>query len=224
MKYICISIILIACVVANVFNRKKKFALYGFISVILISLLLEFTIFNVKSYRLDFSKNNKYDYNYNNLNENIMEYSDGTKYINISNIDDEIKTIYVEFENVKENEYIDYQIIYGDETTSRRGLPSKQYTPSVENTKYTAVFLSGKVKNLEIRYSSNEELFADPEVDVVIIAADIIIHKYFFHLTISITSFLHFIQLLCHLSFNKASSTVSQYLSVICQFFSVLEH
>ena len=158
MKYICISIILIACVVANVFNRKKKFALYGFISVILISLLLEFTIFNVKSYRLDFSKNNKYDYNYNNLNENIMEYSDGTKYINISNIDDEIKTIYVEFENVKENEYIDYQIIYGDETTSRRGLPSKQYTPSVENTKYTAVFLSGKVKNLEIRYSSNEDV------------------------------------------------------------------
>ena len=49
MKYICISIILIACVVANVLNRKKKFALYGFASAILISLLLEFTIFNIKS-------------------------------------------------------------------------------------------------------------------------------------------------------------------------------
>ena len=153
MKYFCILIILISYIVIYLLNKKEKInnKYATFFKSILIAIFLEFTIFNINSYRLDFSKNQSYTYSAEEIKNNTTNDQAGYSTVVLDNLDLDVKTIKVEF-NVERA--IQYQICYSDNTTQGRYLPTKDYLKSVESSKYTATYFSGNVKKLEIKYSN----------------------------------------------------------------------
>lgn len=159
MKYIFIILILALYICLHILYKKNKIKknLAVFFKALLIAIFLEITIFNIKAYRLDFSKTQKINFSEEELEDMQVENNVFSK-VNLENLDTEIKTIYVKFKNFNPNEYIEYQISYSDETTKERNLPKKEYFEKVEESQYTAVYLSGKVESLSISYSKDSEL------------------------------------------------------------------
>lgn len=107
---------------------------------ILIAIFLELTIFNIKSYRI-LSNRNELDYSFNNIQGEIA----------INDINEEVRTVFVEIDGIKDKT-LDYTIKYSDDTTIDRTLCTKTYYDGNEKTKYTTVFLSGKAKNIRIAF------------------------------------------------------------------------
>lgn len=159
MKYIFIILILALYICLHILykNNKIKKNLSIILKALLIAVFLEITIFNIKAYRLDFSKAQEISFSEEELEDMQVENNVFSK-VNLENLDTEIKTIYVKFKNFNPNEYIEYQISYSDETTKERNLPKKEYFEKVEESQYTAVYLSGKVESLSISYSKDSEL------------------------------------------------------------------
>ena len=153
MKYFGILIILISYIVIYLLNKKEKInnKYATFFKSILIAIFLEFTIFNINSYRLDFSKNQSYTYSAEEIKNNTTNDQSGYSTVVLDNLDLDVKTIKVEF-NLERA--IQYQICYSDNTTQGRYLPAKDYLKSVESSQYTATYFSGNVKKLEIKYAN----------------------------------------------------------------------
>ena len=159
MKYIFIILILALYICLHILykNNKIKKNLSIILKALLIAVFLEITIFNIKAYRLDFSKAQEISFFEEEIEDMQVE-NNGFSKVNLENIDTEIKTIYVKFKNLNPNDYIEYQINYSDETTKERNLPKKEYFEKIEESQYTAVYLSGKVESLSISYSKDSEL------------------------------------------------------------------
>ena len=159
MKYIFIILILALYICLHILykNNKIKKNLSIILKALLIAVFLEITIFNIKAYRLDFSKAQEISFSEEEI-EDVQEENNAFSKVNLENLDTEIKTIYVKFKNLNPNDYIEYQISYSDETTKERNLPKKEYFEKVEESQYTAVYLSGKVESLSISYSKDSEL------------------------------------------------------------------
>ena len=159
MKYIFIILILALYICLHILykNNKIKKNLSIILKALLIAVFLEITIFNIKAYRLDFSKAQEISFFEEEIEDMQVENNVFSK-VNLENIDTEIKTIYVKFKNLNPNDYIEYQISYSDETTKERNLPKKEYFEKIEESQYTAVYLSGKVESLSISYSKDSEL------------------------------------------------------------------
>lgn len=153
MKYFGILIILIFYIIIHLLNKKEKIhdKYTIFFKSILIAIFLEFTIFNINSYRLDFSKNQSYTYSAEEIKNNTTNDQEGYSTVILDNLDLDVKTIKVEF-NLERA--IQYQICYSDNTTQGRYLPAKDYLKSVESSQYTATYFSGNVKKLEIKYAN----------------------------------------------------------------------
>ena len=109
------------------------------IIIFIIVLILELIVFNINSYRVLNSKNARV------FKKDSFEYLDDLEigeYIKINDINEEIKTIHVEFKNA---DCIDYVVSYTDETTSiLQDLPSKTYIENLPRSKYIATYLSRK--------------------------------------------------------------------------------
>ena len=79
------------------------------------------------------------------LNQRIEERTDGSRYINLDNLNTKIKSIYIELDGLEKNQVVDYDIFYSDESTSNRYLASKNYCQYVDKTKYSVISLSRKL-------------------------------------------------------------------------------
>ncbi len=112
---------------------------------ILIAIILELTLFNIKSYRI-LSNKDELNYSFDKVQEKIE----------INDINDEVKTVFIDIEKIKDKT-VDYTINYSDETTIDRSLCTKTYYDGNENTKYTTVFLSGKTKNITITFDGIQD-------------------------------------------------------------------
>ena len=111
--------------------------------ILLIVLILETTLFNINSYRI-FNDSSKKEYTQNDFE--YIETEENITYIEIKNIDTEVKTVKLELDTM---ESIDYEILYTDATSSNfRELPIKRYIDDYENSKYIAIY-QAKVKVLE---------------------------------------------------------------------------
>ena len=117
-----------------------KWAKFIIISTLIV-LLLEVTLFNIKFYRTIFNKNEEKIYlsqDFESLHEN------GCYIVYLTELNTEVKSIFIEMEGCDSNKTIDYDIFYSDETSNNRFLATKSYDADVENTKYTTMELSRK--------------------------------------------------------------------------------
>lgn len=122
------------------------------IRILVIVLILELLIFNFNSYRVLSNKNKK---EFSNSNIKYIETNDeNLTYIQIENVDTEIKTVHL---SLKSPEIVDYEFLYSDETTSNLfGTPTKTYVYNLENSKYIPCYLSGNSENFVIKiYKGN---------------------------------------------------------------------
>lgn len=132
---------------------KKRKIVFFFI-IFIITLILELTVFNINSYRVLTSKNKitflKDSFQYIQNNDNCT-------FVQINNIDTEIKTVHIQINNI---ENIEYKFLYSDETTaSFRETPTKMYVEKLENSKYIPTYLSGKSNKIAIEiYGENIDL------------------------------------------------------------------
>lgn len=119
--------------------------------ILLIVLILECTLFNVNSYRV-LSNNSKREYTKDDFK--TFSNTNNETYIEIENINTQIKTIHIELDTILED--VDYQVSYTDETSSGlRDLPRKRYLPEYENSKYMPLYLSGQSKTIGIKVFSS---------------------------------------------------------------------
>lgn len=145
LKYILASIIIICLCVLNFIKNKVSINKYYIIRAILIILFLEFTIFNINSYRTDFGNLKYMQFSEGYISNINNRTTDNTQYISIENLNSKVKSIYIELEGLEENQIVDYDIYYSDNSTSNRYLATKNYFQDVEKTKYTCISLSRKL-------------------------------------------------------------------------------
>ncbi len=145
LKYFFVAIIVTLLFVAKIFKNKLSKNKFFILKAVLIVLLIEVTIFNINSYRTDFGNLKVLGVFGDELEEKINITNDNTQYIYLSNLDTKVKSIYVELEGLEEDETVDYDIFYSDESTSDRYLASKTYCEGVEKTKYSVISLSRKM-------------------------------------------------------------------------------
>ena len=125
-------------------NKLSKRSLF-IVKTILMVLLLEITIFNINAYRTRFGKWKYMQFSESELEE-ITDKTLGSKqYISIDNLNIKVKSIYLKLDGLEENQVVDYDIYYSDQSTSNRYLASKNYFEDVEKTKYSVVSLSRKL-------------------------------------------------------------------------------
>lgn len=118
--------------------------------ILLIVLILEITLFNINSYRV-LSDSLKKEYTQDDFE--YVETLDGSTYIEIENIDTEIKTVKLELDTF---ESVDYEVLYTDTTSSNfKELPSKKYINDYENSKYIPTYFSGESKSIGIKVFSD---------------------------------------------------------------------
>lgn len=116
------------------------------IKLLILAIILEVVIFNYKSYR-NLNSSNKRMFKEEDFS--CYESNEKYTYIEIDNINDEIKTFYINISNAK---VVEYQLLYTDETSSEfREITSKTYVQGIENSKYIDTYLSGKSNKIGIR-------------------------------------------------------------------------
>lgn len=124
---------------------KKKLLI-----ILLIVVMLELTLFNINSYRV-LSSNSKLEYAKDDF-KNVYTDEEDEIYIEIDNINTEIKTIHLELNTLKN---VDYQVFYTDATSSSlKDLPKKKYIGTSEKSKYIPCYLSGESKLIGIKVFS----------------------------------------------------------------------
>lgn len=117
----------------------QKKDIKNFVIIFIVIFILELTVFNINSYRVFNSSNSKVftskDFTYLDDEKDIT-------FIEINNIDNEIKTVHIELEN---SDTIDYEFWYTDETTQEyKCTDKKAYVDNLKNSKYITTFLSRK--------------------------------------------------------------------------------
>lgn len=118
--------------------------------ILLVVLFFEMTLFNVNSYRV-LNNDSKIEYSKEELE--YFETNPAETYIEIKNINTEIKTIHIELDTT---ENIEYQVLYTDETSScLRELPRKRYIDNYKNSEYIPCYLSGKSQVIAIKLFSD---------------------------------------------------------------------
>lgn len=118
--------------------------------ILLVVLFFEMTLFNVNSYRV-LNNDSKIEYSKEELE--YFETNPAETYIEIKNINTEIKTIHIELDTT---ENIEYQVLYTDETSScLRELPRKRYIDNYKNSEYIPCYLSGKSQVIAIKVFSD---------------------------------------------------------------------
>ncbi|MBO5397491.1 MAG: hypothetical protein J6A36_00945 [Clostridia bacterium] len=118
--------------------------------ILLVVLILEITLFNVNSYRV-LNNDSKIEYTKEELE--YFETNSEETYIEIKNINTEIKTIHIKLDTT---ENVEYQVLYTDETSScLRELPRKRYIDNYKNSEYIPCYLSGKSQVIAIKLFSN---------------------------------------------------------------------
>ena len=116
------------------------------IKLLILVIILEVVIFNYKSYR-NLNSSNKRMFKEEDFS--CYESNEKYTYIEIDNINDEIKTFYINISNAK---VVEYQLLYTDETSSEfREVAPKTYVQGIENSKYIDTYLSGKSNKIAIR-------------------------------------------------------------------------
>ena len=125
----------------------------GFIILFILTLFLEIFVFNYKSYRVLSSKN---EIEFSKKDFSLVEQTDEYKYVEIENIDEEVKTLHIFLDNVTNG--TKYEVFYTDETSSGfRYLGTKNYAKNVWKSTYLDTYLSGKSKNsLKNEYKVSE--------------------------------------------------------------------
>ena len=118
--------------------------------IIIISLFIEFTIFNIKSYRFLFDFDKK-EATY--TQDQIEVNKDKTDYI-LKNLE-KVKTIYIETNN---NDKTEYNIKNTDAAVSNNYLSPKKYIEEFEPSKYTAVSFCGEIKELHIIFGEQTNI------------------------------------------------------------------
>ena len=139
---------------------SKKYALI----VILITAILELTIFNINSYRMIFSKYEQKDVSINECKLENLTYNEETDtydmkdkdaYIFIDNVNCKIATIYLDASivgNIYVEDSLKYSVLYTDETSKNyRELPVKYFVNSINKSKYVTCYLSGKSEKIGIK-------------------------------------------------------------------------
>lgn len=144
LKYFLAILIFLAIIVVICIKNKISKRLYFIIKIALIVVLLEATIFNINSYRTDFGKLEYQSFVSSELSEHIQINQDGSQYVYFSDLNSKVKTVYIELSGLDENEVVDYDIIYSDNSTSDRYLATKTYCQEVEKTKYVNCSFSRK--------------------------------------------------------------------------------
>ena len=94
LKYLlAIAIILLFIILKSINKLKNKVGILFILKTILIVLFLEVTVFNINSYRTDLGKLKYIDFYGDELNQRIEERTDGSRYINLDNLNTKIKSI-----------------------------------------------------------------------------------------------------------------------------------
>ena len=124
------------------------------LQILILVLFLEVFIFNYQSFRVLSSNNEKF---FSPTEFSEYKTIENYTYVQIDNISEEVKTVHI---NLKNEENVDYQFFYTDETSSEfRETASKQYVQKLEQSKYISTYLSGKSKKIAIKvYSPDAEI------------------------------------------------------------------
>lgn len=127
----------------------------GFIILFILTLFLEIFVFNYKSYRVLSSKN---EIEFSKKDFSLVEQTDEYKYVEIENIDAEVKTLHIFLDNVTDG--TKYEVFYTDETSSGfRYLGTKNYAKNVWKSTYLDTYLSGKSNKMGIKiYDPNASI------------------------------------------------------------------
>ena len=152
MKYIVDIFLIIGFLLIIWLKRKDKISekVANILKIIIISLFIEFTIFNIKSYRFLFDFDKK-EATY--TQDQIEVNKDKTDYI-LKNLE-KVKTIYIETNG---NDKIEYNIKYTDAAVSNNYLSPKKYIEEFEPSKYTAVSFCGEIKELHIIFDEQTNI------------------------------------------------------------------
>lgn len=152
MKYIVDIFLIIGFLLIIWLKRKDKISekVAIILKIIIISLFIEFTIFNIKSYRFLFDFDKK-EATY--TQDQIEVNKDKTDYI-LKNLE-KVKTIYIETNG---NDKIEYNIKYTDAAVSNNYLSPKKYIEEFEPSKCTAVSFCGEIKELHIIFDEQTNI------------------------------------------------------------------
>lgn len=122
------------------------------IIIFILTLFLEIFVFNYKSYRVLSSKNEK---EFLKSDFSLVNQTDDYKYIEIENIDEEVKTLHIFLDNVEDG--VKYDVFYTDKTSEGfRYLGTKNYIQNVEKSQFLDTYLSGKSNKIGVKvYDSN---------------------------------------------------------------------
>ena len=152
MKYIVDIFLIIGFLLIIWLQNKDKISkkIANILKIIIISLFIEFTIFNIKSYRFLFDFDKK-EATY--TQDQIEVNKDKTDYI-LKNLE-KVKTIYIETNG---NDKIEYNIKYTDAAVSNNYLSPKKYIEEFEPSKYTAVSFCGEIKELHIIFDEQTNI------------------------------------------------------------------
>ena len=145
LKYLLTALIITLIVIANLIKNKISKNKFFILKTILIVLFLEVTVFNINSYRTDFVDTKILGTFGDKLQEKTNLTTNGTQYIYLGDIQEKVSSIYLELDGLEEDETVEYDIFYSDESTSDRYLASKTYCENVEKTKYSVISLSRKM-------------------------------------------------------------------------------
>ncbi len=189
----------------------------------LTSTVLELTIFNFRHYESLMFNNKKelYNYTYNGItceNDkcNVIESSDA--YIEISDINEDIKNIYIDFD-INKNSKFSYDLYFTDEANKLYLYAgNRSYIDKIDNSKYIRVHTSGDVSKIKINILSNIKNFKintisiNTKVPLFInnIRLLIIFFFIFFILIINPKSILH------NIKFNNKKLKIVTVIFVIC--------
>ena len=153
MKYLVDIILVCAFVLISYMHKKEKLSNNWsmILKVIVISLFIEMTIFNVKSYRFIFDFNHKekaYSQNEFQANSSKTEYT----------IEDagKVKTIFLELP--KNTDEVEYWVKYTDDAVTNKVFASKNYFDRIEESKYMSVSFAGDVKSLSIVFQNPQNV------------------------------------------------------------------
>ncbi len=145
LKYLLVAIIITLLLVVKIFKNKISKNIFSILKISLIVLLLETTLFNINSYRLDFLKSKPIGFFEKALSSRTSLTTGNTQYIYLDDLNCKVKSIYIELEGLEEDEVVNYDIFYSDASTLDRYLATKTYCQTVEKTKYTVVSLSRRL-------------------------------------------------------------------------------
>ena len=145
LKYSLIAILISALVVMHVLKNKLSNHNLFIFKTILIIALLEVTVFNINAYRADFGNGKYLQFSGDDLTKITSMTLENTQYISIDELHTKVKSIYLQLDGLEQNQVVDYDIYYADQSTSKRYLASKNYCESVKKTKYSVVSLSRRL-------------------------------------------------------------------------------